>query len=94
MIDMRWGQWGGIYLLVGVLFVPWVYWNNANGYRPAGTAAGIGAAMTGSLFFWPSYLFSIEPEIDGDSREEFAESFERVLTYRNTKLFAGGGNKR
>lgn len=91
---MRFGKWIEGYLLVGVLFIPLVYWNNANGYRAAGTSAGIGAAFTGAVFFWPSYLFSIEPELDGDSREEFADSFREVLEYRNSKWFAGAGNKK
>lgn len=87
---MRFGKLIGIYMLIGLLFVPLVYWNSANGYRSEGTAHNVGQAITGGVFFWPSYLFSIEPEIDGDSVEDFAKSFRAVLEYRNTKWFAGG----
>lgn len=79
----------GGYLLVGLLFVPFVYWNNANGYRSGDTAHGIGQALTGGVFFWPSYVFSIEPEIDGDSVEDFGNSLGEILQYRNSKWFAG-----
>lgn len=87
---MRIGKLFGIYLLIGVLFVPLVYWNNANGYRSQGTAHNVGQAVTGGVLFWPSYLFSIEPEIDGDSVEDFNKSLRAVLEYRDTKWFAGG----
>ena len=51
----------GGYLLVGLLCVPLVYWNSANGYRSGGTARNVGQALSGGLLFWPSYMFSIEP---------------------------------
>ena len=82
----------GGYLLVGLLCVPFVYSNNANGYRSDGTARNVGQALSGGLLFWPSYLFSIEPEIDGDSVEDFGNSFRDMLEYRNTKWFAGGSD--
>ena len=82
----------GGYLLVGLLCVPLVYWNSANGYRSGGTARNVGQALSGGLLFWPSYVFSIEPEIDGDSVEGFGKSFLEVLEYRNSKWFAGGSD--
>lgn len=82
----------GGYLLIGLMFVPLVYWNSANGYRSQGTAYNVGQALSGGVLFWPSYLFSIEPEIDGDSVEDFGKSFQEVLEYRNTKWFAGGSD--
>ena len=50
----------GGYLLVGLLCVPLVYSNNANGYRSDGTARNVGQALSGGLLFWPSYVFSFE----------------------------------
>ena len=82
----------GGYLLVGLLCVPFVYSNNANGYRSDGTARNVGQALSGGLLFWPSYVFSFEPEIDGDSVEDFGNSFRDMLEYRNTKWFAGGSD--
>ena len=83
----------GGYLLVGLLCVPFVYWNSANGYRTDGTGRNVGQALSGGLLFWPSYLFSIEPEIDGDSIEGFGKSYREVLDYRDTKWFAGGSDR-
>lgn len=83
----------GGYLLVGLLCVPLVYWNSANGYRSGETARNVGQALSGGLLFWPSYVFSIEPEIDGDSIEGFGKSYREVLDYRNTKWFAGGSDR-
>lgn len=70
-----------------------VYWNSANGYRSGGTARNVGQALSGGLLFWPSYMFSIEPEIDGDSIEGFGKSYREVLDYRDTKWFAGGSDR-
>ena len=82
----------GSYLVAGMVFVPFVYWNNANGYRSQGAAYNVGQALTGGIFFWPSYLFSLEPEIDGDSVEDFGKSFRAMLEYRNSKWFAGSSD--
>ena len=71
----------GGYLLVGLLCVPFVYSNNANGYRSDGTARNVGQALSGGLLFWPSYVFSFEPEIDGDSVEDFGNSFRDMLVW-------------
>ncbi|THT95314.1 hypothetical protein E9531_17275 [Lampropedia puyangensis] len=80
------------YLLIGVLLMPFIYWNNANGSRPAPATSLFGATLTASLLFWPSYLFSIEPELDGDSDEAFADSIQELVTYRRTKWFAGSSS--
>ena len=37
----------GGYLLVGLLFVPFVYWNSANGYRTDGAGRNVGQALSG-----------------------------------------------
>lgn len=81
------------YLLIGVVLMPLIYWNNANGSRDAGKAETFGMTVTTSLLFWPSYLFSIEPEIDGDSATEFDQSIRKMLDYRNNKWFAGSARQ-
>lgn len=43
----------------------------------------------GGAFYWPSYVFSIEPEVDGKSLESFQNSIIDIVDYRNEKLFTG-----
>ncbi|MFY4810759.1 hypothetical protein [Aliarcobacter butzleri] len=42
----------------------------------------------GSSIYWPSYIFSIEPEVDGESLESFEKSVNDIMLYRKNKLFA------
>jgi len=79
----------GIYLLIGVILTPLIYSNNAQGYR-AGVSDSYrwGQALGGS-FYWPSYLFSIEPEVNSNSLETFEKSIIDIIKYRNDKLFTG-----
>ena len=79
----------GIYLLIGVMLTPLIYSNNAQGYRNVvSNSYGWGQALGGSLY-WPSYLFSIEPEVNSDSLETFEKSIVDIIKYRNEKLFTG-----
>lgn len=76
------------YLIVGFLVSPFIYSNNALSYRSGSTARKIGEAL-GSSLYWPSYVFSIEPEINGDSVEDFEKSVLDMIEYRDEKLFTG-----
>ena len=77
-----------IYTLIGILCVPFIYSNNAEGYRSGSSSLKWGHAI-GHAFYWPSYIFSIEPEVDSDSLDSFQESLLQILKYRNDKLFTG-----
>ena len=77
-----------IYAVLGLIFTPLIYSNNANEYRSGTTGMKIGLALAGGLY-WPSYLFSLEPEVDGKSFENFEASLLNIVEYRNDKLFTG-----
>ena len=79
----------GIYFLIGLFFSPFFYYNNANTYRSGSTAFNIGQSIGSSIVFWPSYIFAWEPEINGDSEDEFANSIHKMVSWRNDKLFTG-----
>ncbi len=78
-----------IYFLIGLLFSPFVYYNNANTYRSGSTAFNIGQSIGSSVVFWPSYIFAWEPEINGNSEDEFTNSIHKMALWRNDKLFTG-----
>ena len=75
--------------LIGLFFSPFFYYNNANTYRSGSTAFNIGQSIGSSIVFWPSYIFAWEPEINGDSEDEFANSINKMVSWRNDKLFTG-----
>ncbi|MEG0939742.1 MAG: hypothetical protein RSE32_15315 [Comamonas sp.] len=77
----------GIYLLIGALLTPLIYSNNGGKYVHGG-AYGWGQALGASVAFWPSYVFSWEPEIDGDSDESFSKSIVKMMEWRRDKLFS------
>jgi hypothetical protein len=78
-----------LYTIIGLILTPFIYSNNAQGYRSEKSSAyGWGKAL-GGAFYWPSYLFSIEPEADGESLESFEKSIIDIVNYRNDKLFTG-----
>ncbi len=78
-----------IYITIGLFLSPLIYSNNAEEYRDTrSTGYGWGKAI-GSSLYWPSYLFSIEPEVNGDSLESFQKSIIEILNYRKHKLFTG-----
>jgi hypothetical protein len=80
----------GLYLFIGLCFTPLIYSNNAYGYRDTESKSyAWGQALGASLLYWPSYLFSIEPELDANSIKSFTKSVEDVIQYRNDKLFTG-----
>lgn len=81
-----------IYTIVGLILTPFIYSNNAAGYRDGSTARNWGAALGGALY-WPSYLFSIEPEIDSASIDSFQKSIIDIVEYRNNKLFTGSRSR-
>ena len=83
-----------IYTLIGILCAPFIYSNNALAYKykQYGISSPWGYAF-GNSFYWPSYVFSIEPEIDGDTEESFEKSVLKVMKYRKDKLFTGDGIK-
>ncbi len=76
------------YIVIGLMFSPLIYSNNAQKYREGTSAYRWGQAM-GQSFYWPSYLFSIEPVVDGSSVESFNISIGNILKYRDEKLFTG-----
>lgn len=81
-----------LYTIIGLILTPFIYSNNAQGYRSEKSSAyGWGKAL-GGAFYWPSYLFSIEPEADGESLELFEKSIIDIVNYRNDKLFTGQRN--
>ena len=79
----------GIYFLIGLFFSPFFYYNNANTYRSGSTAFNIGQSIGSSVVFWPSYIFAWEPEINGNSEDEFTNSIQKMTSWRNDKLFTG-----
>lgn len=79
-----------LYLLVGLVFTPFIYFNNAEEYR--GGRSPWGSAL-GHSFYWPSYLFSVEPVVDGTTATTFQSSIIEMIKYRNDKLFTGQRNK-
>ena len=81
-----------IYTIVGLILTPFIYSNNATGYRDGSTAYNWGKALGGALY-WPSYLFSIEPEVDSASTDSFQKSIIDIIEYRNNKLFTGSRNR-
>jgi len=79
----------GIYIVIGLFLAPFAYSNNAEGYRDSNSNSYKVGRGIASTLFWPSYLFSIEPEVKSDSLEMFQQSIGEILTYRNDKLFTG-----
>lgn len=77
-----------IYLIIGLLFTPFIYSNNAEDYRPGTAGTRAGSAIAGGIY-WPSYLFSIEPEVDSSSFTSFQKSLTKMVEWRNDKLFTG-----
>ena len=78
-----------IYTIIGLLCVPFIYLNNAEGYRPAPSKAYQWGRALGQALYWPSYVFSIEPEADSESVDSFQKSIIDIVAYRNDKLFTG-----
>lgn len=78
-----------IYTIIGIILAPFIYQNNAEGYRPAGSSAYQWGKALGGALYWPSYLFSIEPKVDSKSLESFQNSIIDMVNYRNDKLFTG-----
>lgn len=78
----------GIQVLIMLCFTPFIYSNSAEAYRYEASERGWGQAF-GSSFWWPSYLFSIEPVVDGSSVESFDASLVEILNFRRDKFFAG-----
>ncbi len=79
-----------IYTFIGILLSPFIYINNAGSYFYSNDyATGIGRSL-GGAFYWPSYLFSIEPTLDGSSYENFSKSMESIIDYRRNKFFSQG----
>lgn len=77
----------GIYVLIGLILSPLIYSNNGDSYRYT-FAKGVGSAI-GSSFYWPSYIFAWEPEINGKSEDEFTKSIVKMADWRNDKFFTG-----
>ncbi len=77
----------GIYIFIGILFAPLVYSNNGGGHIFHG-GYGIGQNIGTSIAYWPSYVFAWEPEVNGNSDEEFAQSISDMLQWRRDKFFA------
>lgn len=78
-----------LYTIIGIILTPLIYSNNAEGYRPANSSAYQWGKALGGAIYWPSYLFSIEPEVDSESLESFQKSVIDIVNYRNDKLFTG-----
>ncbi len=78
-----------LYIAIGVFFSPFIYSNNAYSYKPESTAKKIGYSL-GNSFYWPSYLFSIEPEVDSESIDSFQKSIIDMIKWRGDKLYTGG----
>lgn len=74
-----------VYLFTALIFTPFIYSNNGTKYFYT-TAYGLGNAF-GSSLYWPSYLFSWEPEIDGDNEQVFASSLNEIMIWRENKSF-------
>lgn len=78
-----------IYTIIGLLCIPFIYSNNAEGYRSAPSKAYQWGRAAGGAFYWPSYVFSIEPEVDSESLDSFQKSILDIINYRDDKLFTG-----
>ena len=83
----------GAYLAIGVLMAPFMRSNDLIAYRGFETSYSYGMTLA-SIPFWPSYFFSIEPELDGSSNEKFIQSIGKVLRYREEKMFTGKSNSK
>lgn len=83
----------GIYLLIGVLIAPFMRSNDLVAYRGFEKTNSIGMTLM-SVPFWPSYLFSIEPELNASNSDSFITSIADVLKFREDKLFTGGGKSK
>lgn len=81
-----------IYTIIGLLCVPFIFFNNAEGYRPAPSKIYQWSKATGGALYWPSYVFSIEPEVDSESVDSFQNSIIDIVNYRNDKFFTGKRN--
>ena len=79
----------GVQILIMLCFTPFIYSNNAEAYRYKANAGMEWGHAFGSSFWWPSYLFSVEPEVDGSSVESFEASMIEILKFRKDKFFAG-----
>ncbi len=77
-----------VYTIIGLILTPFIYANNAQEYRFGDSPSKWGQAL-GGAFWWPSYLFSIEPEVDGESLDSFNKSLVDIVKYRNEKMFTG-----
>lgn len=76
-----------IYTAIGLLLTPFIRSNNAYAYRhDISKATGWGRSI-GNAFYWPSYLFSIEPELDGSNATAFQDSIVEIAKYRDKKLY-------
>lgn len=78
-----------VYTIIGLLCVPFIYFNNAEGYKPAPNKLYQWGRALGQGLYWPSYVFSIEPEVDSESVDSFQRSIIDIVAYRNDKLFTG-----
>ena len=74
-----------IHVLIGLIISPFIHSNNANEYRPEGWQR----TFTGSLLWWPSYIFTTEPILDTTSFETFRFSTADLLEYRSERAFTG-----
>ena len=83
----------GIYLLIGILIAPFMRSNDLVAYRGFDKSNSIGRTLA-SVPFWPSYLFSIEPELNASNSDSFITSITDVLKFREDKLFTGGGKSK
>lgn len=78
-----------VYAIIGLICVPFIYFNNAEGYKPASGKMHQWGRALGQALYWPSYVFSIEPEVDSESVNSFQKSIIEIVAYRNDKLFTG-----
>jgi hypothetical protein len=80
-----------VYIFLVLLFSPFIYSNNALGYKYHQSSHAIGMAI-GNSFYWPSYLFSTDPTVDGQSIDSFQKSINNMLEWRANKLYTGARN--
>lgn len=79
----------GIYLLIGIVLAPLMRSNDLMAYRGHDKYHSIGESLP-AVLFWPSYVFSIEPEIDAGP-DSFDQSLLKVLKFRDEKMFSSFG---
>lgn len=81
-----------LYVVIAIICIPFIHSNNAEGYKSNRGAAYTWGKSIGRSLYWPSYIFTIEPEVNGESLDTFQQSIIDIVNYRKNKLFTGSAD--